>query len=815
MLLSLNWLSNYIDLADKSVEEIEYALTMVGFEVEGIEQKGLQPLDKVVVGEVLSREKHPDADRLGVCSVDVGAEEPLQIVCGATNYVVGDRIPVATVGAKLPGDFKIKKSKLRGVKSFGMMCSARELGLGEDHAGLMILTDRPEVGTPINEVFTDTDVVYDIEVTPNRPDSLCHLGIARELSAYFKKELKYPMFSPAYENAEATADGKSGLISAVEVSAPEICPNYYAWSIKDVKVGPSPEWLRKALEAVGQRPINNVVDVTNYVLMELGQPLHAFDAGKIRGGKILVRNATKGEKIVTLDEKERSLSERMLVIADTERPLVVAGVMGSVDAEVDDNTVDVVLESAYFNPSNIRKTSKQLGLSSDSSYRFERGVDPQGAQFAGKRAVDLILEVAGGELISAPIQAGSEPIIVDEVSLKPQYIRDIAGWDFPDEEIREVFERLECEVTVRDEGWTVKVPSWRADLYRPADLAEEFLRMYGTDRIPETPVRSEGLHDKDAPIYTLNHDYSSYLKGQHFQECVHYSLRSEEEVATWFSRFSQEVLKLENPFTSDQTHLRVSLIPGLLDTLKLNHARKTGLKRVFEVGKTFHEKDGQVYEMSSVAFLIHLPDSVSEWKSREAADFYTAKNILNQLGKTAGIDLEAEGYGHLDWGVSIWQEDHCAHVGSFEQGFEARLGLLNLKLVKEWDLDGIVLAGCLDILPDQVSGERKINQFKPFSLFPPAEKDLALVVDSELLAEKVRLDLEAISKEACGEVCQLEEVKVFDVYEGKGMEENKKSLAFSLQFRAEDRTLKDKELNDIFTRIQNQVKESTSYQIRS
>jgi len=815
MLLSLNWLSNYIDLTDKSVEEIEYALTMVGFEVEGIEQKGLQPLDKVVVGEVLSREKHPDADRLGVCSVDVGAEEPLQIVCGATNYKVGDRIPVATVGAKLPGDFKIKKSKLRGVKSFGMMCSARELGLGEDHAGLMILTERPAIGTPINDVFTDTDVVYDIEVTPNRPDSLCHLGIARELSAYFKKDLKYPSFSEAYENAEVSAAGKSGLISAVEVSAPENCPNYYAWSIKDVKVSPSPEWLRKALEAVGQRSINNVVDVTNYVLMELGQPLHAFDAGKIRGGKILVRQAAEGEKIVTLDDKERSLKDRMLVIADTERPLVVAGVMGSVDAEVDDNTVDVVLEAAYFNPSNVRKTSKQLGLSSDSSYRFERGVDPKGALFAGKRAVDLILEVAGGELLGAPIQAGNEPLIEEEVTLKPQYIRDIAGWDFPDSEIKDVFERLECELTVRDDAWGVKVPSWRADLYRPADLAEEFLRMYGTDRIPESPVRSEGLQSKDAPIYTLNHQYSSVLKGQSFQECVHYSLRSEEEVATWFSRFSQEVLKLENPFTSDQTHLRVSLVPGLLDTLKLNIARKTGLHRVFEVGKTFHEKDGQVYEMASVAFLIHQPDAASSWKEREAPDFYTAKAILNQLGQIAGLDLEAAGYGRLDWGVSIWQEDHAAHVGSFDQGFEARLGLLNLKLVKEWDLDGIVLAGCLDILPEKLSDKRSIDQFKPFSLFPPAEKDLALVVDAELLSEHVRRDLVKISKAACADVCVLEDVKVFDVYQGKGMEEGKKSLAFSLQFRAEDRTLKDKELNTIFTRIQNEVKESTSYQIRS
>ncbi|MDG2167826.1 MAG: phenylalanine--tRNA ligase subunit beta, partial [Opitutales bacterium] len=304
MLISLSWLSNYVDLSDKSVEEIEYAMNMIGFEVEGTKETGIPDLPKVVVGEVLSREQHPDADRLGVCEVNVGEEEALQIVCGASNYKVGDRIPVATVGARLPGNFKIKASKLRGVKSFGMMCSPRELGLGDDHDGLMILNQRPDIGKPINDVFTDSDTVLDIEVTPNRPDCLSHVGIAREMAAYFGKALTYPILETDFDGIRKT--GEPTLISEVDVQAPDDCPNYYAHSIKGVKIGPSPDWLKQYLEAVDQRPINNVVDITNFVLLEFGQPLHAFDANKIGGNKIVVRKATHDEKIVTLDEKERT-----------------------------------------------------------------------------------------------------------------------------------------------------------------------------------------------------------------------------------------------------------------------------------------------------------------------------------------------------------------------------------------------------------------------------------------------------------------------------------------------------------------------------
>ena len=814
MLLSFNWLSNYVDLTDKSVEEIEYALTMIGFEVENVHQTGLPDLPKVVVGEVLSRNQHPEADRLGVCDVNIGEADSLQIVCGASNYEVGDRVPVALVGARLPGEFKIKASKLRGVKSYGMMCSPRELGLGDDHSGLMILADRPDIGTPINEVFTDSDTVFDIEVTPNRPDCLSHVGIGREMAAYFGKPLKYPKLDTDFDGIRKTGD--PGLIFGVDVTAPEDCLNYYAHSIKGVTIAESPDWLKRCLEAVGQRPINNVVDITNFVMLEFGQPLHAFDAKKIGGGKIVVRKAAPDERITTLDDTERTLTEDMLVIADAEKPIAVAGVMGSADPEVDDNTVDVVLESAFFDPSGIRKTSRTLNLTSDSAYRFERGVDPQGANFAALRAIDLILDIAGGEWVGPVIQTGSEPEVQREIELDPQYIRNLAGYDISDHRISEILESLECSVSSEGSEWRVSIPSWRGDLYRPADLAEEVLRMFGTDCIPDSSVRVTGLIHDDDGTATLAEQFSSYLAGQHFQECLHYSLRTEEETVRWFSRFSQEILKLSNPFSSDETHLRVSLIPGLLDTLKLNFARKTGLERVFEVGKIFHELNGQVFEMISVAFAIYQPDRIASWKDREPSDFYTTKSILNRLGQLAELNLEKVGFKSLDFGISIWEEEHSSHVGHFpDNGFEARLGLLKMSLVNDWGLEGSVLAGTLEILPEKVGSSSDLVRFKPFSQYPPTEKDLALVVDESLLAETVRRDLQKITNRAVKSRFDLESISIFDVYKGEGLPNGKKSLAFNMKFRSNDRTLTDKEVGEVFNTVQNEISESTPYEVRT
>ncbi|MBO5255539.1 MAG: phenylalanine--tRNA ligase subunit beta [Opitutales bacterium] len=409
MKVSLKWLNKYVDLSDLSVEEIVDALPMLGLEIESIQTTGLKQLDNVVVGQILSREQHPNADKLGVCMVRVSPDrDPIQIVCGAKNYKVGDRVPVALDGAKLPtpegGIFEIKVSQLRGVESNGMMCSARELGIGGDHSGLLILTDNPiaQVGMPINEVFSESDTVFEIELTANRGDCLSHIGVARELAARFGKELKKPeiKYCPIYAQKP-----EGGLLDAVELQTSN-CPLYTAITIKDVKIGKSPEWLVRDLEAVGLRSINNVVDVTNYILMEYGQPLHSFDGDKIRGKKIIVRQANDGEQMQTLDGKTYTLTTEATLICDAEGPTAIAGIMGGLDSEVTDSTTNVVLESAYFNPGNVRATSRKYAIHTDSSYRFARDVDPNGTLEAARRAADLIAELAGGNIEQVACMVG-------------------------------------------------------------------------------------------------------------------------------------------------------------------------------------------------------------------------------------------------------------------------------------------------------------------------------------------------------------------------------------------------------------------------
>jgi phenylalanyl-tRNA synthetase beta chain len=815
MKVSYQWLKNYIDL-DRTAVEIEEALTLIGFEVEEVVETGLPLLPNVVVGEVLSRHQHPNADRLSVCRVAVdtdGGEK--RIVCGAQNYKVGDRVPVALPGAVLPGNFKIKASKLRGEPSEGMMCSAKELGISEDAQGLLILEQRPELGTPINEVFPDSDIVFDVEVTPNRPDCLSHVGIARELSAYFGLDLRYPELKHRFDRVEGDS---SGLFNGVTVESKENCPHYTAHVIEGVRIAPSPDWLQSCLQKVGLRSINNVVDITNYVLLELGHPLHAFDAAKIDGRRLIVRQAADGEKITTLDEKERTLSQRMLVIADESKPLVIAGVMGSVDAEVDDTTTDIVLESAYFDPPSIRWTSRRLGLSTDSSYRFERGVDPLALTFAAQRAADLILEYAGGRLLGPRLEDGKEPVVRDEIRITHAFVREKCGFDISDGRIEEIFGALELPYHRHDGdedlAWTVEVPSFRADLEAPIDLIEELIRIHGTGTIPSAQVRTVGIISQDNPVYTFNAEASAYLVGQHFTECVNYSLRSGEELKTWFSEAAVESFALANPLSSDQTHLRWSLIPGLLDNLKLNQARKTGATRLFESGRIFVECDGVVCEVNAVAFVMVNDPRQRAWKSREKADFYHAKKHVEVLARLAGVDLGQETVGPVSFENSAWQEGHSAAIGDVTHGFGARIGLINPFLLKRYDIQGEVVAGILEVKPDQLGQARPRPRFQPFSIYPAAERDLALVVPQDLPAEQVRKSLLQAARGAAGSSFEVERVEAFDVYQGRGLPEGQKSLAFAMTFRATDRTLTDEEVNEVFQAIQKMIVGETGFSIR-
>jgi len=813
MKLSYNWLKNYVNL-DKSPEEIEKALVQIGFEVEGVERLGLPKLEYVVVGEVLSRDPHPDSDHLGVCKVDVGYGRVKQIVCGASNYKVGDRIPVALIGAVLPGNFAIKQSKIRGVDSFGMMCSAKELGLGEDHAGLLILPSRPPLGTPINEVFPDTDTVFDIEVTPNRSDCLSYVGMAREMAAYFNLRLTYPDLKMTMILEKAPS-----LLEELRVEVPRGCPHYRGYSIRGVKIAPSPQWLAKSLKAAGMRPINNVVDVTNYVLLELGQPLHAFDARKIHGKKLVVRHANEGEKIVTLDNKARALDQSMIVIADAERPLVIAGVMGSIDAEVDDSTVDIFLESAYFSPIFIRRTSRKLGLSTDSSYRYERGIDPKGPEYAAMRAIEMILKVAGGELAGSPRIFGEPSVVDHEIEFSGDYMRKMLGFDVKDSDIEKVLSRLELNVDMRPTGSTsftfkVGIPSFRLDLDRPIDLVEEFLRIYGTDKIPSVPVNSNALVGGDDPMAAYWRRVGNALSSRGFTECVNYPLRTADETSLWIGGADPAPFALANPLASDQSHLRHSVIPGLLDNALLNQSRGNGATRLFELGRIFCHDEGQMWEYFSAGLII-MGQEAQEWKSGKTTDFFDASAIGLDLLALAGVREKSENLVTLKE-KGVWQEGHAAEISG--DGYELFCGLLDLAMTQKLGLKGPVYATEVCFLPEfleKCSVGDIADKYKPLSMQPSATRDIALVATTDTPSSKVEEALiSATHKALQGCDFALESVRLFDLYQGKGLPENSKSLAYTLSFRSPSRTLTDAEVNISFEKTRKFVADE-GYPVRS
>jgi len=816
--ISLNWLKSYVQL-DASVDEICRAITFLGFEVEQVIRTGAPALSSVVVGEILTRDKHPNADKLSVCTVDVGSAGGVKtIVCGAANCDVGNRVPVALPGAVLPGNFTIKQAKVRGQLSDGMMCSAKELTISDEASGLLILDGKPELGTPINSVLPPGDVVFDIEVTPNRPDCLSHIGIARELAAWFKLDLKYPevTFTPTAADPAARED----LLKAVRVDASHDCPLYTATVITGVKIGPSPTWMQERLKAVGLRPINNVVDISNYVLLEYGQPTHAFDAKKIGGQEIIVRHAIDGEKLVTLDGKERVLNHHMLVIADSNKPLVVAGVMGGENSGVDDTTSDLILESAYFRRQSIRVTSRKLVLSSDSSYRYERGVDPHSLEEATHRAIDLILEFAGGKVAGETQRIGGDIPWQREILITPGFINEKAGFVIPEAEIRGAFEALELAI-VREEptpergpAMTVSIPSWRDDLDRPIDLVEEVLRVYGTEKIPVSVIQSPGLVGDDDPIVLFNRKVADQLVGGRFHECVNYTLRSQRELQAWVSPTAVSELALANPFVEDQSHLRSSLIPGLLESLKLNQSRGVSASRLFETGRVFIERDGANFECLAVAFVIAENPADRSWLKRESADFYTAKSIVTALAAAGGIDLVRQPLQLATNAHRGWQEGQAAIGGEMQHGWGVACGLVDLAMVKAQGVNGKVYAGSFTILPEKLASAETHRRYQPFGLFPAALRDVALVVDQSLLASEVQKAVSKLARAAAGTAFALESIDVFDVYQGAGLSEGKKSLAFSLVFRAPDRTLTDDEVNTAFNKLLDELVKTTPYQIR-
>ena len=820
MKISYNWLKQYFK-SECSSEAILEALPLMGFDVEETEVHGPPPMEQVVVGEVVDFEAHPNADRLRLCRVQT--EEGAQthsIICGAKNFVSGDRVMVALPGAVLPGNFKIKKSKLRGIESEGMLCSAKELNIGQDHDGILLLDRSYPLGTPVNTVFPQNDIIFHLEITPNRVDVLSHIGLARELAARFDGTVSLPEFAQI-KDVKAGHDANA-ILNSVEVEDPEICPEYSVLCIEGIAVAPSPPWLKTALESIGLRSINNIVDVTNYVLHETGHPLHAFDAGKISGQSMRVRKAHAGECITTLDEKKHKLSPSMLVIADADKPLAIAGVMGASDAEVDSQTQSIVLEAAYFKPTSVRMTARRLGISTDSSYRFERGVDPLGIQFAIERAAALITELAGGKILGSRsrIGSGESAVPVSAIEFSPKAMCEFIGFLVEDSLIESVFQSLNFSIERSEESsektWLVSVPSYRQDLSRAVDLYEEFIRIYGTDKIPAQSIHAQGINEQDHSIYAYNTAVGAYLTGKSFHEAFLYTLRDVDEFEFFGGKKDADSLhlKLDNPLQSDQTHLRNSTIPGLLDVLELNHARQNERAQFFERGRVFRMIDGAMIELISVGFVAWAKQRDRTWLQRAPLDFYSAKKYMEDLLSLLPVSLEA-----LKWipieKSRFWQASHAARVGDLSQsGYELEVGLLNIKNIKaRWGLSEPIFAGSLLVVPELFEGSSTSNRFHALSNQPASNKDLSLVVDASVLASEVQ-DCVERSIDSLIEGFTCEGVSVFDVYAGDGLDAGKKSVSLSMQFRAQDRTLNDTEVNALFEAIQSKILQETNYIIR-
>lgn len=820
MKVSLSWLQSYVDLTGVSADDISRAITFLGFEVEQVIRTGAPKFNSVVVGHILTRDKHPNADKLSVCTVDVGSAHGgvRTIVCGAPNCDVGNRVPVALPGAVLPGDFVIKEAKVRGQPSSGMMCSAKELTIAEDAQGLLLLPGAPEVGTPINDVLPAGDTVFDIEITPNRPDALSHLGVARELAAWFKKDLSYPAVS--FTPAAITANPRADLLKSVRVDAAIDCPLYTATVVTGVKVGPSPDWIQARLTAVGLRPINNIVDIGNYVMLEYGQPVHAFDAKKLAGAEIIIRHAAEGEKITTLDKKERVLTGTTLVIADAEKPVVIAGIMGADNSGVSADTTDLVLEVAYFKRQSVRASVKRLGLASDSSYRYERGVDVHSLDEAAHRFIDLILAHAGGTVAGPIHRVGADIPWEREITVTPAYINEKLGFEIPAADQLAALESLELAL-VREEptenrgpAWTFSVPSWRDDLDRPIDLVEEVVRLYGAEKIPSSVVSAPGLVGNDDPIVLFNRAVTSALVGQGFNECVNYTLRPAKELAAWATPAAIADLALSNPFVEDQSHLRNNLVSGLLESLKLNQSRGVAASHFFETGRVFLERNGSLSECVAAAFIIAEDTGERSWRTREAADFYTAKRHTATIASFAGIELDRQPTSLVAAPAHGWQEGHAATAGNIHHGWTSTFGLVSLAHLKALGITGKVYAGFFAIVSEKVTADADRRSYKPFGLQPAALRDLALIVPEATSSSEVQKALAKVARAAVGNTFALEAVNVFDVYQGKGLPEGTKSLAYSLVFRAADRTLTDDEVNAVFTKIQDELVKATGYQIR-
>jgi len=773
MNISLNWLATHLDLSGKSIQEIDDLFTFAGVEVEGIVSKGISS-EKIVVAQIKEAVQHPNADRLKVTQVDCGEGALRQIVCGAQNYKVGDKVPCALPGAALPGGFTIGETVMRKVESRGMLCAASEIGLPPGEDGLLILPADSEIGKPVKQLF-DSDTLLELEVTPNRPDLLSHYGMARELATLLKTPLK------------SLQQGGAGVspASSIRIVAPDACPLYTAIKISGVTIKDSPSWLKQRLESIGLRPINNIVDVTNFVLHELGQPLHAFDAAKLTGN-IIVRQAADGENFLALDESEHILTTDDLLISDeSNSPLALAGVMGGLNSGVTETTTDILLESAYFTPQGIRRTSRRTSLSSDSSYRFERGVDPQGVLTASAFAVKLILEVAGGTAEPTVQVAGEAPVLTKPVALDVGKLDQLMGGSISLADAGEILTRLGME-KLTDGTW--KVPSFRADLQRHIDLVEEIARVHGLAKVPS---RLQGTFVPASPV-DLAYDADMILRrrlaalGMH--ECQTIKLIADHQLTDSLPlRPMQDgdIIRVKLPLSEDHAVMRPSIVPGLIASAARNVRQQAKLLRFFEMGRVFRNAGGgkaKDQESETLALLLSGPVAPAAWNQQERpADLNDLKGLINALVPDKTIHFSPRERDGFVLACDIKADDQ--NLGVFARLLPARERAL--------DFTSPVLIAELDLtkLRKLLTG---IDHVEDLPQFPGSSRDAAMEVAATLPNAEIENVLHKLAEPL---LVSFECFDVFNDPSGQKLAADRKSLAYRFQYRAPDRTLKAEEVD--------------------
>ncbi|MCX7876378.1 MAG: phenylalanine--tRNA ligase subunit beta [Melioribacteraceae bacterium] len=798
MKISLNWLKDYIDLTGISIEEIIEKITYAGLEVEDVIDQN-KIYQNIIVGFVKESKKHPNANKLSLCLVTDGKND-FNVVCGAPNVAAGQKVPFAKVGAIIPnGKFKIEKAKIRGEVSEGMICSEKELGISDNHDGIMVLEESLQEGISFSDAMSLNDIIMEINITPNRSDALSHIGVARDLSAIFNRPLKFP------EIKINETKVKSEELAKVEIIDNVNCPRYVGKVVTNVTIKESPDWLKRKLKNVGLRPINNVVDVTNYILYEIGQPLHAFDLDKLAQKKIVVRNANENEKFVTLDSKERILKSTDLMICDAERPVAIAGVMGGENSEVTFETKNILIESAYFNPSSIRKTAKRLALSTDASYRFERGTDYNITVWAAKRAAQLIQETAGGEVANGEIDAYPKIIQEKNTFVRFSRIKKILGYEIENKEVENILLNLGFEIINKNEDkLELKIPSYRNDIEREIDIIEEVARIYGYNKIPEINKISITLEEK-----VDNSDFTDKTRNVFnalgFYEIITNSMLSE-NIAKEFGN----PIAVLNPQSSEMSHIRPSLIPGILQTISNNLKVNEKDLMLFEIGKIFNQKNYQINSFEDFEENEYLIAAVTGKVSRDVwyekerdFDFYDLKGLtsvsLNKLIPNISFRIEKNENikNYYEYSVKL-------KIDKDEIGL---LSKLSNKILNQFDINQEVFV--LELNLDKIKNiEIPQKGFVELLKFPKIYRDFAFILDEKIESETViKLIKESGSK-------LLHNVNLFDIFQSESLGKGKKSLAFQLEYFDYNRTLTEEEVEKDFRFLINLIETKLNAQLR-